>query len=89
MVSKTLGYILAGVGLLGTALLFEPVKQFVKLSTILPAKWNPTDTTLTIISIGAFVAGIVILYMNRQPAQPQEVPIYHGKQVVGFRRMKK
>lgn len=85
--NKKFGFIMMIAGLLGVSLLFEPVKKVIKLSAILPAKWSPTDTTLTLISIGLIIVGFFIIRMNRNISQGSEVPIYRGKVLVGYRKV--
>ncbi|MFH1425531.1 MAG: hypothetical protein ABIG28_02255 [archaeon] len=77
---KVLGYILAIAGLIGLAssvIGFE-IPFFTELGS----------TILLIISLGLIVVGILFVMKGggRRGKQAAEVPIYHGKNVVGYRR---
>lgn len=85
MANKLLGLILLIAGALGIALLFEPVKSFLNLPL---AKYSITDTTLTIAGVVLVIIGIFILKKSSAPSQKNvEVPIYKGKQIVGYRKL--
>ena len=78
---KLLGYILAAAGVLGLAATSVPqIKEKVKLPG------QVTDTTLTIISIIVAAVGVFLIVKSGRGKQPREVPIFHGKNVVGYRR---
>ena len=80
-----LGYILGIAGIASLALSFEAVKK--ALAIPLPPALN--STILTIAGIVLAVVGMLIVAKSSKADQPAEVPIYHGKNVVGFRRMGK
>ena len=80
---KIIGYILAGIGLIIILFSSEQGKKFVPfLATI--------KTSYLIIAGGIFiVAGVVlmIVFDKRHGKQKRkEVPIYKGKEIVGYRR---
>ena len=86
---KTLGLILLIVGALAIGLLFEPVKTFLNIGKgVLEGRFGITDTILTTLGIVALIIGI---FMLRRPGKAKqkaaEVPIYHGKQIVGYRKV--
>ncbi|MDP1695484.1 MAG: hypothetical protein Q8L29_01065 [archaeon] len=82
---KTLGYILSGAALVGLILSFDPITA--KLGIKLPL--GLTTTLLTIISVAALILGLILLMKEKSSRQSSEVPIYHGKEIVGYRKIKK
>jgi len=81
--NKIIGYILAMLGLLGIVIYTIPeVADFAAL----PAQL--TGTTLLIVSIVLLVVGIFFIKRSggKRGKQETEVPIYKGKNVVGYRR---
>lgn len=79
-----LGYILCGVGVVGLALTYEPVQKIVAVP--LPAEITPLY--LTIGSLAILVVGLLLLTKSggRPRHKSVEVPIYHGKEIIGYRR---
>ncbi|RMD66314.1 hypothetical protein D6817_04350 [Candidatus Pacearchaeota archaeon] len=83
--SKIVGYLLALLGLAGVALFSIP-----KLKSKLNLPFNVSDTILMGVSAVLLVVGILLVVRSGSGrARAAEVPIYEGKQVVGFRRLKK
>jgi len=86
MVNKILGYIITIVGVIGVILSSESVSK--TLSIPLPSAL--TGNVLLIISIVLIVIGLGLSVKgSSSKKQPAEVPIYEGKNVVGYRRMTK
>ncbi len=84
--SKLLGYILIALGLVSAAFTIPPIKKVIPFQ--LPAVITPlylTIAAIVLLFIGLFMLGKGGGSSSKQPA---EVPIYHGKNVVGFRRVK-
>ncbi len=83
---KLLGYILAGLGLVGIALGSETGLSLVPLSFI----QNINPNFILYPGVVLTVLGIVILIINSNKSgkTPKEVPIYKGKEIVGYRRHK-
>jgi len=81
--SKVFGYVISliGVGILLISL--KPIKATIPFFTNVP------DPALWGIGAIVIVIGVFSLRKSRGGKQPSEVPIYHGKNVVGFRRMGK
>jgi hypothetical protein len=82
---KILGYILAGLGVVGLAAgTFAPSKfqEAIGLGT------GVADTTIMIASVIVVAVGLLFIVRGSTP-QVHEVPIYHGKNVVGYRRVGK
>lgn len=79
-----LGYILAGIGLIGFALSYESVRTALKIS--LPEQI--TETTLLVASIVVILIGVFFLAKNKGlgNGKHREVPIYEGNRIVGYRR---
>jgi hypothetical protein len=82
---KLLGYALSGIGILGILLSSEKFKGAIPILKTLPT---------TIILIGSLIlvaAGIVIMIVTGKGkiggGKEKEVPIYKGKEVVGYRRI--
>jgi len=83
--AKKLGWILLIGGALAVALLFKPVNDFLKLPL---GDFGITDTILTIAGAAAVVIGALMLKGKGKEKQKEaEVPIYHGKQIVGYRKV--
>lgn len=80
MVKKILGYVLCGAGLIGLAA--SAIKE---IREKIPLPETITKTTLMIISVALVVVGIFFL-MKKTEKISAEVPIYKGKQIVGYRR---
>ena len=85
MVKKLFGYILSLVGL-GIFLLslFPEYNTFYKIPEDIPSLY------VTILGLIIIFIGIVFLKFSSKgkskSKQQREVPIYHGKEVVGYRR---
>ncbi len=81
---KILGYVITAIGLAGFALTFEQVSKAVKIT--LPAQ--VTSTILTVGSLVVLLVGLFLIAKSSSPRSKQapEVPIYQGKQIVGYRR---
>ena len=80
---KIVGYIISIVGLALLALTLEPIRQ--ALNITIPAAI--ANTTITIISLVLIAIGIFFVVRSPKASQKHaEVPIYHGKEIVGYRR---
>lgn len=86
--AKLIGYILGLVGLAG--IVVTSIPQFKGVITM-PAKVMgiPGDTALLLISAALVIIGIIFIVGRSGGKQAKEVPIYAGKNIVGFRRMGK
>jgi len=82
MVSKTLSYSLSGLGLLGLFITYAPINK--AFGTLIPENYL---FTATIISALILIIGIFLISKSNS-GKIKEVPIYHGKDVVGYRRIK-
>jgi uncharacterized membrane protein len=86
---KVIGYLVSIIGLALIAFIVKPLNEleFVKSLT------SSLGIYATIILIAAgvvlIILGVFILRSSSKGKQPAEVPIYQGKDVVGFRRMGK
>lgn len=84
--NKLLGYILSAIGLAGIGISYKAVRDqlgFPTLPSIL------SDWTIMIIAIILIVIGIIILRKGPNSSkQAAEVPIYHGKNIVGYRKLR-
>jgi len=78
---KSLGYVLSVLGIVGFALTIPGVSTAVNVSVPLE------NTTLTIVSLVVLGIGIFLVYKNTNVKKGAEVPIYHGKEIVGYRRI--
>lgn len=85
MVNKILGYIITLVGIVGVILSSEGVSKALSIS--LPN--TLTGNVLLIISVVLIVIGLALSVKGSTKKQPAEVPIYEGKNVIGYRRMTK
>lgn len=80
--NKTTGYILLGLGLISIVLSFEEMPSAIGL--ILPEFLSPT--ILTALGVILLLIGGFLSYKKSEGKQPEEVPIYEGKNIVGYRR---
>jgi len=78
---KILGYILATVGII---LLVIATIPFIREAVNLPASIPPSAITIAALLIIAL--SIMLIYTKSGNKQP-EVPIYEGKNIVGYRRV--
>jgi membrane protein implicated in regulation of membrane protease activity len=80
---KPLGYIFAAIGLIGLAIYTVPE---VAVLTALPTEF--AGIPLLVISIALVVIGLffIIRSGSSRGKQAEEVPIFKGKNVVGYRR---
>jgi hypothetical protein len=85
MVRKIIGYFLSLIGILGIVVSAEDVQKAFAFNP--PAALS--GTALLIIGVVLSALGIFIAISGSGSKQPEEVPIYEGKNVVGYRRMKK
>jgi len=83
MTNRILGYIISALGILGLLLSVDAIKTALKIT--LPA--FATNTIITIVSIIILGAGLFLIFNTAK--EHMEVPIYHGKQVVGYRKVPK
>jgi len=82
MKSKSIIYVLLGIGLIGLALSFEKIQQNIPLIRDIPSSF------ILIPSIAIFVVGMIILISTNKGKSKQtekEVPIYKGKEIIGYR----
>jgi hypothetical membrane protein len=80
MVKKVLGYILSIAGLIGLAASTIP-----SIRAKIPIPEAVSEIYLTIGSIVLVLIGLFFLAKKKEKSSP-EVPIYKGKQIVGYRR---
>ncbi len=87
MVAKILGYLLSAVGIIGLALSYKEVRTALNLT--LPQALS--ETTLMIISLVVLAVGVLFVLKSgkggKHKQRAMEVPIYHGKEIVGYRRV--
>ena len=82
---KLIGYVLIALGIIGLAIINIPqVRSEVTL---------PPQLTDNIVMIGSLVIALIGVFLafrggGRRGKQMPEVPIYHGKNIVGYRRMR-
>ena len=81
---KSRGYLIILLGIIIVALSFKETRDFISLT--LPAGIN--DYYVLIAGVIVIVLGAVFS-RSHMSKQVSEVPIYHGKNVVGFRRLGK
>jgi uncharacterized membrane protein len=81
VIRKTLGYVLTLVGVIGIAAWAIPqVKATIPQISLL------SDTMLLIVSIVLAIVGLFLATRGSSGRVAREVPIYHGKNIVGYRR---
>ena len=84
--SRAIGYLISVVGLIilviGIAPLNEEIVSYVPALSGIPS--------YIFFGLGIIVLVVGVMFLRKAGSrQPAEVPIYHGKNVVGFRRMGK
>jgi hypothetical protein len=81
----TLGYILSCAGLLSLALTAEPVRKAISINAL-----NGISSVIfMIIGIVLAAAGVFLIIKNpSSSSKVQDLPIYEGDKIVGFRRHK-
>lgn len=84
MVNKIIGWGLFGIGAAAVALSYPIVRTTLKIN--IPA--NITDTYIMLAGVLVLIIGALFAFKGSAGKQPAEVPIYHGKNIVGYRRMK-
>lgn len=84
MITKTLGYIVAVVGLAGVAAWALPnIKSMIPV----PGLSQIGDTTLLVASLIVAAVGLYVATRgSNRMRKGVEVPIYRGKNIVGYRR---
>ena len=83
MANKILGYILAGAGLLAFLLSYPKIRAFLGLT--IPANFK--DIYLMIIGVVLLLVGAFLAF-KKSANEVKEVPIYKGKEIVGYRVLK-
>lgn len=84
MGNKTLAYVLSGAGLLVLLSSFSTVKTF--LAKYITGLSGISNIYLYIVGGVLILAGVYFLMGTASSKQPVEVPIYQGKNIVGYRR---
>ena len=81
MVKKIIGYILTAIGLVGLASASIP-----NLNEALKVPTTISNSSLTIGSLAVIIIGILFIILDGKSLRAGEVPIYKGKEIVGYRR---
>ncbi len=83
MIRKTLGIVLSILGIVGVAAYSIP-----SVKSAIPYITSISDTILVSVSVILLLIGlfITVKFGKGSGKQPREVPIYHGKHIVGYRR---
>ena len=84
MIKKTLGIVLSILGLAGVAAYSVP-----SIKEAIPYLSQIQDLQLVVVSVAVLLVGLFITIRGggrSSGKQTHEVPIYHGKHVVGYRR---
>ena len=83
MFKSIIGYILAAIGLLGILFSGEAIKATI------PFLADISSNVVLITGIAFLAVGVVIMIITGKSRRQQaEVPIYKGKEIVGYRRLK-
>tara|TARA_Y100000310_G_scaffold249355_1_gene255407 strand:- start:1811 stop:2065 length:255 start_codon:yes stop_codon:yes gene_type:complete len=83
---KALGYFVSLIGVLVLATSVPPVKKFV--ISFLPSLSGVHNFVIIGLGVLILVIGVVMLRRSVGSGKVKELPIYHGKDVVGYRRTK-
>ena len=84
--NRSLGYVISLVGIVILVLGIKPVNESFNLAFLEGVSGN------VLLVIGIVIAAIGVFILRSSPGrtkQSKEVPIFHGKEVVGYRRMGK
>ena len=81
---KALSYILSVIGIIIVAI--GTIKPLRASLSFIPSSIN--DIIITLVGVVIVIVAIFLMY-NKSQDKVSEVPIYHGKDVVGFRRIGK
>ena len=84
---RSVGFILLVLGLILLALGVKPVHEQIVKS--MPQLGGIDPIVLLGIGVALLVIGIIIMKGASSGKQAEEVPIYHGKEIVGYRRLVK
>ena len=90
MVKKIIGFVIAGIGIIGLIVSSIP-KVWAKIP--IPASLAKIATlgNVLIVSLALIIVGLFLIQksggFSKKKQQLADVPIYHGEQVVGFRRI--
>jgi len=86
---KVIGYILSAVGLIGLVASVVPSIGEKIFGSLSPGLADGLGVSLLVISLIVLGVGVVILFISGKSSVSQkkkEVPIYKGKEIVGYRR---
>ena len=88
VIKNIIGYAVAGVGILGLA--FSSVPQLKAMITI-PATLTSiaSPKNMIIASLIFIIVGVALAFTGSGKQKYEEVPIYEGKNIVGYRREEK
>ena len=87
MVNKILGYILFGVGIISVALSYASIRTIAGIT--LPSSLVASDGLYLLIGgVVILILGAFLAFKGFSGKQAEEVPIYKGKEIVGYRRLK-
>ena len=87
MIRSTLGYVLTGLGIVGVAAWSIPTfKAAIPFLTVPALGSFSSDTVLLTASVVLAVLGLFLIKKGGGLRRAREVPIFHGKNVVGYRR---
>ena len=82
---QIVGYLLGIAGIVVLALSFDSVQKAIRIS--MPG--SLTANVLTAAGLILIGVSMVILVKSSKGQKVSEVPIYHGKEIVGYRRLEK
>ena len=88
MVKKIIGYILFGLGIIGAALSYNPIRTAIGITNIPSVLLTSDGLYLLIVSAIILLIGAYLAFKGSGGKQAAEVPIFKGKDIVGYRRMK-
>ena len=78
--AQIIGYVLAGLGIIGLLLSFEKPRSFI------PFFQNVSSSYIIISAMVFVVLGVILMVLYGREKAEKEVPIYKGKKIVGYRR---
>jgi len=82
MIKKTIGIILIIIGIAGIIISFEQVRTIIPITQL----QQISTTMIIIVSIIILIIGTFIMQRKNSQSNEEEVPIYRGKKIIGYRR---
>ncbi len=87
MDAKIFGYIISALGLIGIAISTKPIMSSTPLLSSIPISFSKYILIIGVILVGVGIILVMSMSQNKTKLG-KEVPIYKGKEIVGYRVLK-